>query len=119
MQHEGQDQTSRGTLPSLIQTGEGFLLKFELCLGLSWLTLPCLVLGSACALVFACACLALACPWLCFCFFCLCLCWNKARLNDDFLVRAPEASARNLRTPLATHEQLDKEDGVNITGYAT
>ena len=30
MQHEGQDRTSRGTLPSLIQTGEGFLLKFDL-----------------------------------------------------------------------------------------
>ena len=53
MQHEGQDQTSRGTLPSLIQTGEGFLLKLELGLSLSWLTLPRLVLGSACALVFS------------------------------------------------------------------
>ena len=61
MQHEGQDQTSRGTLPSLIQTGESFLLKFELCLGLSWLTLPCLVLGSACALVFS---LVLVLAWL-------------------------------------------------------
>ena len=61
MQHEGQDQTSRGTLPSLIQTGEGFLLKFELCLSLSWLTLPCLVLGSACALVFS---LVLVLAWL-------------------------------------------------------
>ena len=61
MQHEGQDQTSRGTLPSLIQTGESFLLKFELCLGLSWLTLPCLVLGSACGLVFS---LVLVLAWL-------------------------------------------------------
>ena len=61
MQHEGQDQTSRGTLPSLIQTGEGFLLKFELGLSLSWLTLPRLVLGSACALVFS---LVLVLAWL-------------------------------------------------------
>ena len=61
----------RGTLPSLsglasnqigpLQTGEGFLLKFELGLGLSWLTLPCLVLGSACALVFS---LVLVLTWL-------------------------------------------------------
>ena len=62
MQHEGQDQTSRGTLPSLIQTSERFFLKFELCLGFSsWLTLPCLVLGSACALVFS---LVLVLAWL-------------------------------------------------------
>ena len=42
MQHEAQDQTSRGTLPSLNQTGEGFLLKFDL--GphvLAYLALPC------------------------------------------------------------------------------
>ena len=69
----------KASLKGPLQTGEGFLLKFELCLGLSWLTLPCLVLGSACALVFACARLGLACPWLCFCFFCLCFCWNMAR----------------------------------------
>ena len=49
------------TLSSLIQTGESFLLKFELCLGLSWLTLPCLVLGSACGLVFS---LVLVLAWL-------------------------------------------------------
>ena len=61
MQHEGQDQTSRGTLPSLIQTGEGFLLKFELGFSLSWLTLPCLLLGPACALVFS---LVLVLAWL-------------------------------------------------------
>ena len=36
-------------------------MKFELCLGLSWLTLPCLVLGSACALVFS---LVLVLAWL-------------------------------------------------------
>ena len=41
MQHEGQDQTSRGTLPSLIQTGEGFLLKFELGLDLFWFDFAC------------------------------------------------------------------------------
>ena len=36
-------------------------MKFELCLGLSWLTLPCLVLGSACGLVFS---LVLVLAWL-------------------------------------------------------
>ena len=61
IQDEGQDQTSKGIVPSLIQTGEGFLLKFELGLSLSWLTLPRLVLGSACALVFS---LVLVLAWL-------------------------------------------------------
>ena len=46
MQHEGPDQTSRGTLPSLIQTGESFLLKFALGLGLV-LAFLALVLGAA------------------------------------------------------------------------
>ena len=34
-QHEAKFQTSTGTLPSLNQTGESFLLKFEV--GLDWL----------------------------------------------------------------------------------
>ena len=63
LDEERESESKEKTHSSLIQTGEGFLLKFELCLGLSWLTLPGLVLGSACALVFACACLVLGCPW--------------------------------------------------------
>ena len=111
MHHEGQDQTSRGTLPSLIQTGEGFLLKFELGLSLSWLTLPRLVLGSACALVFS---LVLVLAWLVLGFASASSVFvfvGRRRAPHDLLVRAPETSPRNLRSPRATHEQLGKEGG--------